>query len=367
MIRLALYSLMLSSLSYGKTYVKTFKSESMTIGLEKVADGLGVPWGMAFIDSKNILVTSRSGTLYWVEGAKKTPIKGVPKVYAESQGGLLDVALDPDFKNNQTIYFTYSIAYQGGNTTRLSSAILSKYQLKNVKSIFTAEPKGSRNIHFGSRIAFDRQGYIYITVGDRGERDRAQSLDNHSGKVIRLHRDGKVPKDNPFVGKKGARPEIWSWGHRNPQGLAIHPKTGALWEQEHGPRGGDEINLIKKGVNYGWPKITYGKEYWGPSIGPSKQKGLAQPVHHYTPSIAPSGLEIYQGKAYPKWNGNIFSGAMKLTHINRLVLNGKGAVVKEERLLDDWGERIRNIKQGPDDLLYIAVDSGQILRLLPVK
>ena len=199
-----------------------------------------------------------------------------------------------------------------------------------------------------------------MTVGERGNRENAQTLSNHLGKVIRLKDDGSIPSSNPFVNKKNARPEIWSWGHRNPQGLAVHPKTGELWLQEHGPRGGDEINVIKKGKNYGWPK--YGREYWGPKIGKEKMTGFEQPVYHFTPSIAPSGLMIYYGKSFPNWNGSVFSGAMKMTHINRLYSNSKGQYF-EDRILDDWGKRIRNIKLGIDGNVYFATDEGKIYRM----
>ena len=366
---LCLALLLIATSATAKPFIKSFTSEGMHIGVEEVVKGLSIPWGFDFIDGERLLVTERKGTMSLINIKKKTlpRLSGGPNVLESGQGGLLDVAVHPKFKQNKKIFFTYSIPYKGGNTSRLSVATLEKLQLKNVKNLFTAHPESSRGLHFGSRIAFDRKGHIFVTIGDRGYRDRAQELDKHSGKIIRLKLDGSIPTDNPFYNKKGAMKEIWSFGHRNPQGLAFHPKTGELWAQEHGPRGGDEINLVKKGVNYGWPVITYGKEYWGPSIGTTRKKGLAQPVHQFTPSIAPSGLTIYQGKAFPKWQGNLFSGAMKLTHINRLVLGNGNKVVKEERLLDDWGERVRNIRMGPDGLIYFSIDSGKLLKLVPIK
>ena len=364
-----IFLLLLSGQSYSKaSRVPVFQSEGMSIHSELVTEGLQIPWGFDFIGSEEMLVTERKGKLHRLnlETRKRVSISGLPKFYVKSQGGLLDVIVHPQFSKNNLIYFTYATPYKSENSVRLSQAVLKGNRLSNVKTLFTAEASSDNNIHFGSRLVFDKAGYLYMSIGDRGERDRAQDLSSHGGKIIRLKADGTVPKDNPFVGRKGARPEIWTLGHRNPQGLAIHPKTGRIWEQEHGPRGGDEINLLKKGGNYGWPKVTYGKEYWGPSIGRKKGRGTIQPLHQFTPSIAPSGLTIYMGKAFPKWNGNVFSGAMKLTHINRQVYK-KGKVIKEERLLDSWGQRIRNIKTGPDGFIYFSTDAGEIFRLVPRK
>ena len=359
----------ISAEASAKKITNKFKSEGMSVGVEVLSDRFDVPWGFDFINDSQLIISERKGTMSLLDiksGMIKT-VKGLPKVYHGGQGGLLDVAVHPNFSKTKLIYFTYAIDFEDGHTTRLGMAKLKGQYLANFKVLFTALPSGNRSIHFGSRIAFDKKGHIYFSVGDRGKRDRAQDLKTHSGKIIRLNLDGSVPKDNPFVNRKGVKKEIWTYGHRNPQGLTRHPITGQIWEQEHGPRGGDEINLLRKGYNYGWPIITYGKEYWGPSIGTTHKKGLVQPVYHYTPSIAPSGLAIYAGSKFPAWQGNVFSGALKLTHINRLVLGKTNRVLKEERLLKGMDERIRNIKVALDGLIYFSSDSGKIMRLVPVN
>ena len=346
------------------TDVPTISSAGMSIKGEVLATGLGIPWGFDFLSKQEIIVTSRSGQMYLVNPKTRTSIKlaGLPAIYSRGQGGLLDVIKDPQFPKNRRIFFSYSIVHRGGNSVRLASAILKKNRLTKLKILFTAEPESSKNLHFGSRLAIDSKNFLFMTIGDRGERDRAQQLNNHGGKIIRLKLDGSIPKDNPFYNRKDSKPEIWSYGHRNPQGLTIHPITKELCAQEHGPRGGDEINIVKKGKNYGWPKASYGKEYWGPSIGSKKVQGTVQPLYQFTPSIAPSGLAIYSGTEFPKWEGNIFSGAMKLTHINRLVMK-KGKIIQEERLLDKWYQRVRNVKVGPKGHLYFTIDDGALIRL----
>lgn len=340
------------------------------IQIELLAEPGGVIRGMDFVSPTQIIFTKRSGKLYLfdlkTQGIKE--VSGGPKVLHQGQGGLLDVRLHPNFESNSWVYLSYSDPDPKGYTTQIARAKLKKNQLSDLKVLFTAKPRYFTSHHFGSRIQFDEKGYIFFTVGDRGNRDLAQSLSTHNGKIIRLKDDGSIPKDNPFVENQKALPEIWSYGHRNQQGLKYDQKRNQLWSQEHGPRGGDEINLVEKGLNYGWPIITNGREYHGPEIGKglTKMKGMEQPKHHWTPSIAPSGFELYRGKAFPKWNGSFFSGALALTHLNRIKFKEDGSV-EEERLLKPLGERIRDVRQGPDDLLYLSTDSGKIIRLSPMN
>jgi len=336
--------------------------------VEQLADNLGVVWGMVFINDKEILFTEREGNIKKlnIHTGKVSIISGTPEVYARGQGGLLDIALHPLFLKNKRVYLSYAKKQKKKQTTAIATAVLKGEKLSRLKDIFIARPSISSSRHFGSRVVFDKKGFLYVTIGDRAKRHFAQKKDNHLGKILRLTDKGKVAKGNPFFSEKGALPEIWSLGHRNPQGLFIHPKTGKLWAQEHGPRGGDEINLIKKGKNYGWPVITHGREYWGPKIGEGFiKKGLEQPIKYYTPSIAPSGLLIYSGKIFKNWEYSFFSGALVLTHLNRLEIK-KQKVINEERLLKDLNFRVRHVIEGKDGFIYISVDRGKILRLRPM-
>jgi glucose/arabinose dehydrogenase len=344
-------------------------SQQAAFELITVASGLEHPWGMAFLPDESILVTERAGRLRMVQGGQLVlePIAGVPPVYASGQGGLLDVALDPAFAANRVIYLSYAAEGDGGNSTRVARARLGDGRLKDLEVIFTAEPLVRSSKHFGSRLAFDREGYLLITVGERGQGDRAQDLGDHNGTVIRLHPDRSVPADNPFVGTEGARPEIFSYGHRNAQGLAIHPETGVPWLHEHGARGGDEVNVVRPGVNYGWPVITYGIDYSGAPIGEGTHKeGMAQPIHYWVPSIAPSGMAFYDGDAFPEWQGDLFVGALRSELLARLELDGE-QVVAEERLLEGAIGRIRDVEVGPDGYLYLLTDEsdGGLYRLEP--
>ncbi len=330
-------------------------------------EGLEIPWGLAFLPDGRMLITEREGRLQLYDPAARrlTEIEGVPDVATGNQGGLLDVLVHPKYAENGWIYFSYSARQGRDRTTRVSRARLSGRRLADLETLFVAEPFHSTQHHFGCRLAIDAAGYLYLSVGDRGRRHAAQDLGTHLGKVIRLHDDGRVPGDNPFAGSDGARPEVWSYGHRNPQGLSFHPETGDLWEHEHGPRGGDEVNVIEPGRNYGWPVVTYGEEYSGGKIGEGTRKaGMEQPRKHYVPSIAPSGMTFYTGDAFPAWKGSLFLGALVLTHLNRLTLEN-GRIVGGERLLDDRSLRVRNVTQGPDGLLYLLVDDGMLLRLQP--
>ena len=340
------------------------------IRVETVAEGLTHPWGMAFLPDGSLLVSERPGRLLRLDPAAGTrqKIGGIPAVYARGQGGLLDVALHPDFADNRWVYLTWAGRCDGGNATHMGRGRLQGDRLADFETLFVADPCVASNIHFGSRLVFDGAGHLFMTVGDRGQRRRAQDLGDHNGAVLRLNTDGSIPADNPFVERADARDAIFSYGHRNPQGAARHPQTGAVWIHEHGPRGGDEINLPEPGANFGWPKTTYGREYHGPEIGPDRLPGTVQPIHYWVPSIAPSGMAFYTGDAFPQWRGDLFIGALALTHLAHLKLEGT-EVVGERRLLDDRAWRIRAVTTGPDGLLYLLTDAdnGRLVRLRPAE
>ncbi|HEX5697272.1 MAG TPA: PQQ-dependent sugar dehydrogenase [Rhodoferax sp.] len=348
---------------------------------EVVANGLEHPWALAFLPEGRFLVTERPGSLRVIEadGRVNKAVVGLPDMAARGQGGLLDVLLDADFASNRTLFFCFSEPGAAGNSTALARARLSddRTRLEAVQVIFSARPKVASSAHFGCRIAESLvngkpDGLLFMTLGERFTRkDDAQKLDNHHGKIIRIAKDGRVPADNPFVKTAGALPEIWSYGHRNPQGLALSPK-GALWAHEHGPQGGDEINVIEPGRNYGWPVITYGENYGGGAIGAgiSSKDGMAQPLHYWVPSIAPSGMVFMTSTRYgADWVGNLWVGSLKFGYLNRIELAApfQGKVVREHKLLAEAGERIRDVRQGPDGLLYVLTDSarGSLIRLQP--
>lgn len=361
----------LSFSSHSKNNTVIFKNEGMYLKLEKVADGLNTPWAMTFLSKTKLLVTEREGhvVLLDIQNATKIKLTNTPTVMAEGQGGMLDIALSPNYKITGWIYFTYVKNIEDEGATVLARAKLKKNAFYAWQELLVAESTTDTSRHFGSRITFDNKGHVFFGIGDRGERPNGQDLTNHAGSIIRLNLDGSIPKDNPFVSSDTTLHEIWSYGHRNPQGLVYDKKMNRLWEIEHGPRGGDEINLIKKGANYGWPVISYGKEYWGPlAVGEgTHRQGMEQPVKVYVPSIAPGSLLIYSGNALPIWKGNLFSGALKLRHINRIVLNKEGKAVKEERLFESLDERIRALEQSPEGWLYFSTDSGTINRIRPVE
>ncbi len=346
-------------------------SEQATFQVEKVTDGLEHPWGMAFLPNGDMLITERPGSLRLLAGGAldPNPISGVPKVFAYGQGGLLDVATDPAFADNNFIYLSYAgIDEDGRSSTRVARGRLLDGELADFEVIFRSNSASGSGAHWGSRLAFDPAGDLYITLGDRGNKDQAQNLARHAGSVARIKPDGSVPDDNPFIGQSGVRPEIYSYGHRNPQGMAVHPETGRVWTQEHGPRGGDEVNLIEAGANYGWPAISWGINYSGEPIGAGlrEQDGMAQPVHFWDPSIAPSGMTFYSGDAFPEWQGDLFVGALKFQLIARLEMDGD-KVVAEERLLQGELGRIRDVRSGPDGFLYILTDdpNGGLYRITP--
>lgn len=362
-----------TALALGATaaHAQVTRSEAHDFRLVRLVEGLEHPWGLAFLPDGGILVTERPGRLRVVTKDGKLdarPVSGLPQIAAHGQGGLLDVALHPRFRENQLVYLSYAARGEGGFSTEVARGRLSGGRLDDVQVIFRQLPKSGGGRHFGSRLVFDRDGLLYITLGDRGEQDRAQRPDDHAGSVIRLHDDGRVPQDNPFAGKPGWKPEKYTLGNRNIQGAALHPRTGLLWTHEHGPQGGDEVNVIRAGANYGWPVITYGVNYgFGTKIGEGTHKpGMAQPLHTWVPSIAPSGMAFYTGERFPRWRGDLFVGALRDQMLVRLQLDGE-KVVKEERMLKDALGRIRDVRNGPDGLLYLLTDEprGVLARLEP--
>jgi len=341
--------------------------------VETVAKGLSFPWAIAFLPDGRMLVTERAGRMRLIApgGQLSSPIANMPTVVARGQGGLHDVILDRDFANNRMIYFCYAGAVSGGAETTMARARLvdgDPSRLDDVKVIFQQQGPPSSGNHFGCRIVQAGDGNLFLTTGEHFRfRNEAQNLANHLGKVIRVTPDGGVPPDNPFVKQTGAKPEIWSYGHRNMQGAALHPQSGKLWTHEHGPMGGDEINIPQAGKNYGWPVIGYGIDYDGTRIHKSTSApGMEQPIKYWVPSIAPSGMAFYTGNLFPNWRGNLFVGALAGQMLVRLELNGE-TVGKEERLLQNLRERIRDVRQGPDGALYLATDNnnGRILRVTP--
>ena len=343
------------------------------VTVETVASGLEHPWALAFLPDGRILVTERPGRLRIVDtsGRLSEPLAGVPPVQAVSQGGLLDVAIDPDFAQNQLVYLSFSEPGEGGTSgTAVARGKLGNGRLDNVQVIYRQDPKVRSGGHYGSRLVFSRDGKLFITQGDRQAasfRPQAQQLSSGIGKIVRVNPDGTIPSDNPFVGRNDARPEIWSLGHRNVQAAALHPETGQLWTVEHGAMGGDELNHPEKGKNYGWPVITYGRDYSGASIGEGAQhEGMEQPVYYWDPVIAPSGMVFYTGDRYPGWKGSAIIGGMGSRVLVRLTI-ANGRVTSEERYLGDLGSRIRDVQQGPDGLLYLVTDddNGKILRVVP--
>ncbi|WP_417362210.1 PQQ-dependent sugar dehydrogenase [Gallaecimonas pentaromativorans] len=360
-----LFYLWLALLATPALAVTTDQAE---VKVQTLAQGLDHPWGMAFMDDGRILITERSGQLRVLEpgGKLSEPVKGLPAIAVGGQGGLLDVAYRQGW-----VYFSYSEPSEqaGTNSTAVARARLKGDTLTQLKVIFSQVPKFSSYAHFGSRLAFAPDGSLFITLGERySARDQAQNLANDLGKVVRIWPDGSIPKDNPFVGQLGARPEIWSYGHRNVQGAAINPRTGELWTNEHGPQGGDEVNIDRAGKNYGWPVVTMGEEYGGGKIGEGSAKaGMEPAIHTWVPSIAPSGMAFYTGDRFPNWKGDLFVGSLKFMQLVRLELDGNRITGEERMLMVPIGQRIRDVKQGPDGYLYLLTDAddGRLIRLEP--
>jgi len=340
------------------------------VTVEPVATGLVHPWAIEFMPDGRMLVTERPGRLRIVtaDGSVSAPLSGVPTVHAQGQGGLLDVALDPDFATTRLVYLSYSEPGEGGVGTAAARGRLTETGLVDVQVIYRQRPKLEGNGHFGSRLVFTRDGKLFITQGDRQSyRERAQDLTQGMGKIVRVNADGSVPPDNPFVGHSNAQPEIWSYGHRNLQGATLHPESGALWTVEHGARGGDELNHPEPGRNYGWPVITYGRDYSGLPIGEgTAREGMEQPVYFWDPVIAPSGMTFYTGTRYAGWQGSLLIGSLNPGGLVRLTLQN-GRVTGEERYLSEIRERIRDVTQGPDGYVYVVTDSpnGRVLRVVP--
>jgi len=347
-------------------------SEKQAFRLVTLLNGLENPWSLAFLPDGQMLVTERAGRLRLVSQDFKLnpkPIDGLPEVVAQGQGGLFDVVLHPQYAQNGWIYWAYNAPGQGGWGTAMARGKLQGHRMTDVQVLFSMQPKTRSSHHFGGRIVFDQAGFLYLTLGDRGDKDRAQKLNDHAGSVIRLHEDGRVPEDNPFVKRVGALAEKWTLGNRNMQGAAVHPQTGQLWTHEHGPQGGDEVNVMRSGLNYGWPVITYGVNYGlGTKIGVGQAKvGMEQPLHAWVPSIAPSGMAFVSGSHFPQWQGNLLVGALRGQMLVRLTLDGE-KVLGEERLLQGRS-RLRDVRMGPDGLVYLLTDEAQgaLLRLEPVK
>ncbi|MEZ4875310.1 MAG: PQQ-dependent sugar dehydrogenase [Flavobacteriaceae bacterium] len=351
----------------GKTEMALIIENTRPYTIETVVDGLNNPWGMTWLPDGSMLITEKSGELIHFANGVKTQIKNVPKVYNRGQGGLMDIVLHPDYGNNGWIYITYSSPEgqgEGGNT-KLIRAQLQDHSLTNIQSLYKASPNSTRGQHFGSRIAFDDDDYVYFSIGERGDRDtNPQDITRDCGKIYRLHDDGRIPEDNPFYHEPNAVKAIFSYGHRNPQGLAKNPATGAIWSHEHGPKGGDEVNIIQKGKNYGWPVITYGVNYSGTPITSLTEKlGMEQPIHYWVPSIAPCGMDFLTGGKYPDWEGNLLVGSLKFNYVELLELDGD-TVIGRKKIAEDIG-RVRNVKMGPDNLIYIGLEGQGIVRLLP--
>ena len=348
----------------------TVTSEKQQFVLDTLVTDLENPWSMEFLPNGDVLITERPGRLRLVRNGKlvQKPVEGLPPIWFKGQGGLLDVVKHPDYEQNGWLYITYAALMEDSTSnTHLLRARLQDSVLVDQEVIFKAEYYNKKGQHFGGRVAFDKDNYLFLTVGERGDRHMAQSLANYNGKLYRLHDDGRVPEDNPYVAVDTALAATWSWGHRNPQGLVFHPETGVLWEHEHGPRGGDELNIIKPAVNYGWPAITYGINYNGTIITEDTvQEGMAQPQHFWRPSIAPCGMDFVSSDKYPGWKGDLMVGSLKFRYVARCELENN-QVVHEEKLLEPVG-RIRTIKQAPDGFLYVVTEGpGMLLRILPVN
>ncbi len=356
------------------TFGQMVESEKQNFVIETVAEDLSIPWGMAALPDGGMLITERTGNLRLLNADGQLhpdPIKNTPQTYIDGQGGMLDVAIHPDYVNNGWVYLSFSSAKASGELGRGANTALMRGKIKNHEFVeqellYKALPNYRGGRHFGSRIAFDAANHVYLSVGDRGSRDQVQTLENPLGKIFRLHDDGRIPADNPFVNTANAQPAVWSWGHRNPQGMEAHPVTGALWAHEHGPRGGDELNLIMEGQNYGWPTVTFGINYSGTKITDEVGRpGLVSPVTHWTPSIAPCGMAFVAGDKYAGWQNNLLVGSLKFQQLQRLEFSDEGEVVHREILLDGIG-RVRAIEQAADGTIYVAVETGgRIIRLVP--
>ena len=345
------------------------KEDSKNYKLETVAAAIAIPWGMVWLPDGSMLVTEKSGTLYHIKNGSKTDVTNVPKVYSRGQGGLLDIALHPKYAENGWIYMTFaSDEGEGtGGNTKLIRAKLLNGSLTQIESLYKATPNTTKGQHFGSRITFDNDGYLYFSVGERGDHFvNPQDIKRDGGKIYRLNDDGSIPKDNPFVGQAGSKEAVFTYGNRNPQGMAKNPITGEIWAHEHGPKGGDEINIIKKGANYGWPLVTYGIDYDGTTISKESEKtGIEKPIYYWVPSIAPSGMAFVTSDKYPDWKGSLVVGSLKFEYLELLKLKGN-EVVERQKIATAIG-RVRNVAQGPDGYIYMGVEGKGIVKIIPNK
>lgn len=352
------------------SFVAADISRDKDLNIEKILSDIPVAWSMDYLNDNVLLISQRDGHLYQFRQDTKRlhEITGLPvDILVQGQGGLFDVKRSPDYEKTGWVYLSYAKDVDDEGATTLARAKIENNTLTHWEDLLVTQSRTGNDVHYGGRITFDGNGHIFLSVGERGERPNAQNLMTHAGTILRLNMDGTAPADNPFVGKSEALPEIWSYGHRNPQGLFYNQQTQQLWEIEHGPRGGDEINLIEAGKNYGWPEISYGKEYWAPlSVGHgTHEEGMEQPIKTYIPSIAPSSLIQYQGTLFPQWHGKLIIGALSLQHLNIVSLNDKNEATDEQRLLNTLSRRIRNVIETPDGALLISTDSGDIYRISP--
>ncbi len=370
-----IYSLLIILISFSACAQQTdseIKAEdpiNVNYTTEVVVPDLNIPWGMVFLPDGSMLITEKTGEIIHFKDGKKTTINGVPEIYVRGQGGLMDIELHPNYESNGWIYLSYASSEgegDGGNTA-IMRAKLENNTLVYKKVLYKAEPNSKKGQHFGSRIEFDNEGYLYFSIGERGQRDiNPQDITRDCGKIYRLNDDGSIPSDNPFVNTENAKKAIFSYGHRNPQGMAKNPITGAIWINEHGPKGGDEINIIEKGKNFGWPVISYGINYDGtPFTDITEKKGMEQPLFYWVPSIAPSGMTFITSNIYPEWKGSILVGSLKFSYLERLELKNN-KVIKREKLLKDIG-RVRNVIQGPDGYIYVAIEGKGIIKIIPKK
>lgn len=343
------------------------QTQKRNYSVEMVVDNLSNPWGMTWLPDGSMLIAEKSGQLIHFKNGTKTAVQNLPDIYVRGQGGLMDVELHPNYEQNGWIYITHASTEGGGSggNTKLIRAKLEGNSLTNIESLYKGDHNSTRGQHFGSRIEFDNDGYLYFSIGDRGNRDvNPQDITRDNGKIYRLNDDGSIPQDNPFVNEPNAKTAIYSYGHRNPQGVTKHPETGKIWVHEHGPKGGDEINVIKKGANFGWPVISYGINYSGTKFtDETARPGMEQPVYHWTPSIAPCGMDFVTGDKYPEWKGHLLVGSLKFNYVELVKLDGE-KVIGREKIAEDVG-RVRNVRMGPDDYIYIAVEGQGIVRLIP--
>ncbi len=371
-ILLLLLFLNISCAQFGETWIKEDKTIVTPNGtnytIENIFDDVEVPWSIEFINEETIIYAEKKGEIFMINKGKSTKIDNVPEVYFRGQGGLLDLELHPDFQENKFIYISYASGSKdlGGGNTAVSRAKLINNKLVDIELLYKGEENSTKGQHFGTRLQFDKNGKLFFAIGDRGNRDKLpQDISLDGGKIYRINDDGSIPNDNPFINEENAKKAIFSYGHRNPQGIFLHPKTGEIWTNEHGPKGGDEINIISKGKNYGWPKITYGINYSGTTITDEKEHPkMEQPLYYWIPSIAPSGFAYVSSNKYKKWKGSLLTGSLKFKYLERLVLDKSNKVVYREKVADSIG-RVRDVKESPDGFIYFTVENKGIFKIVP--